>query len=99
MQVKLTTLTGGQLSVESIYDPMFDMELTRASEQTCAETPNDLPETKWVHPITQDTYIHKTGNLYKLVEEEKEAPWTYESTSLNNLLNFSANLNRSGLGC
>ena len=97
MQVKLTKLTGGQLSVESIYDPVFEMELTRASEQTCAETPNALPETRWVHPITQETYIHKTGNLYLLVEEEEEAPWTYESTSLNNLLNFSVRLNKSGL--
>lgn len=99
MKVKLTNLTGGQLSVESIHDPVFDIELTRASEQTCAKTPNDLPETRWVHPITMNEYIHKNGNLYELIEEERETPWIYESTSLKHLLNFSGNPLKSGQGC
>lgn len=86
MIVKLHRTLGGKLSVESIFDPVFNMDLIRASDKTTAETPNDLPETKWIHPITQGEYVHNHGNLFIVKQIEQETPWTYESTSLDLLL-------------
>lgn len=86
MIVKLHRTLGGHLSVDSIFDPVFNMDLVRTTEKTTSETPNHLPETRWMHPITQQTYVHSQGNLFVVKQVESETPWTYESTSLDLLL-------------
>ena len=88
MIVKLHRTLGGKLSVESIFDPVFNIDLVSASDKTTAETPNDLPETKWVHPITQGEYVYSEGNLYVAKLSFQETPWTYENTSLDLLLSI-----------
>ena len=86
MIIKLHRTRGGNLSIESINDPLFQMDLVRTTEKTTAETPNHLPETRWMHPITEQVYVHQNGNLFVVKQVEKETPWTYESTSLDLLL-------------
>tara|TARA_B100000963_G_scaffold323030_1_gene307532 strand:- start:1001 stop:1267 length:267 start_codon:yes stop_codon:yes gene_type:complete len=86
MIVKLTKTINGQLTVESIYDPVFEMFLVRTTDQTAAATPNYMPETKWLHPFNDVTYVHRHGNLFELKEAERESPWTYENTSLSLLM-------------
>jgi hypothetical protein len=86
MIIKLHRTLGGHLSVDSISDPVFNMDLIRTTEKTTAETPNHLPETRWMHPITQQTYVHNQGNLFVVKQIESETPWTYETTSLDLLL-------------
>jgi len=86
MIVKLTKTINGQLTVDSIYDPVFELYLTRTSDQTAAATPNHMPETRWIHPVNDVVYVHKHGELFELTKVEKSTPWTYENTSLSLLM-------------
>lgn len=81
MVIGLARSTTGLLYVAEILDEEIGMSLQRVTDRRAGPAPETIPQTRWMHPVTMAEYRHRNGNLYQLIEGEKEVKWSYKNSS------------------